>query len=32
MNLQSLLKTVLYRFGYSIKRLRPRRAVAAGAS
>lgn len=31
MNLQSLVKTVLYRLGYSIKRVRPRRSIAPGA-
>lgn len=31
MNLQSLVKTVLYRLGYSIKRVRPRRSSAPGA-
>ena len=29
MNLQALLKTVFYRLGYSIKRVRPRRSMAA---
>ncbi len=32
MNLQSILKTALYRLGYSIKRVRPRRDPAAGAA
>lgn len=31
MNLQSLLKTVFYRLGYSIKRVRPRRSSTADA-